>query len=245
MKIRILTALRIPFVFVYLFCLLPEVADAQSKQEKVAIQTSKLNVEGWAVHVDKTLLSGPHEALGKKSIQMLANHLQRVKILIPKVPLKKLQQVEFRLDRSNPRIRTACYHPSERWLVENGHPRSLAKKIHLPQANVLLSKDQMLKHPAFVLHELAHAYHDQFLSFRNQEIRDAYQAAKRSGKYEAVMAHTGQTVRHYGLNNAKEYFAEATEAYFYRNDFYPFLRAELKEFDPQMEAILKRVWDDE
>ena len=35
-------------------------------------------------------------------------------------------------------------------------------------------------------------------------------------------------VEHYAATNHKEYFAEATEAYFYKNDFYPFVRGELK-----------------
>ncbi len=49
-------------------------------------------------------------------------------------------------------------------------------------------------------------------------------------------------VKHYGLNNHKEYFAESTEAYFGVNDFYPFVRAELKEHDPKMFGVLEAVW---
>ncbi len=33
---------------------------------------------------------------------------------------------------------------------------------------------------------------------------------------------------HYGLTNAKEFFAEMTETYFGSNDFYPFVAGELK-----------------
>ena len=44
------------------------------------------------------------------------------------------------------------------------------------------------------------------------------------------------------MNNEKEYFAEATEAYFGRNDFQPFTRDELKEFDPEMFEMIRRVW---
>ena len=50
-------------------------------------------------------------------------------------------------------------------------------------------------------------------------------------------------MRHYALSNHKEYFAEGTEAYFYRNDFYPFVRAELKEHDPALHDLLKSIWD--
>ena len=59
---------------------------------------------------------------------------------------------------------------------------------------------------------------------------------------DKVLLYAGRYVRHYGMNNPKEYFAEATEAYFGVNDFYPFVRAELKEHDPKMFALLVDIW---
>jgi dipeptidyl-peptidase-4 len=56
------------------------------------------------------------------------------------------------------------------------------------------------------------------------------------------LLYTGKKVRHYALTDHKEYFAEGTEAYFYRNDFYPFVRAELKEHDPALHALLRAIW---
>ena len=44
------------------------------------------------------------------------------------------------------------------------------------------------------------------------------------------------------MTDQKEYFAECTEAFFGTNDHYPFVRAELKEHDPQMYAVVKEVW---
>jgi len=65
---------------------------------------------------------------------------------------------------------------------------------------------------------------DQILSFDHPEIIAAYERAKAVGNYESVLAHTGKKVKHYGLTDHKEYFAEGTEAFFYRNDLYPFVR---------------------
>lgn len=42
--------------------------------------------------------------------------------------------------------------------------------------------------------------------------------------------------------NEKEYFAELTEAYFGKNDFYPFTRAELKTHDPKGYRMIEAVW---
>ena len=137
------------------------------------------------------------------------------------------------------------YHPSRGWLERNGHDVRLAKKVHITRADQLLSREQMLKHPAVILHELAHGYHDQILGFEHPAVIDAFEAAKSAGTYEKVMLYTGQQVRHYGLSNHKEYFAEGTEAYFYRNDFFPFVRGELIEHDRKLYEVLKEVWLDD
>ena len=44
------------------------------------------------------------------------------------------------------------------------------------------------------------------------------------------------------MTNEKEYFAESTEAFFSRNDFYPFNRTELEQHDPAMARLLRRLW---
>jgi Mlc titration factor MtfA (ptsG expression regulator) len=40
----------------------------------------------------------------------------------------------------------------------------------------------------------------------------------------------------------QEYFAESTEAFFSRNDFFPFTRAELKQHDPAIFQLLEKIW---
>jgi dipeptidyl-peptidase-4 len=200
-------------------------------------------IEGWRVYVEPALIDGAYREEGTQALAMLANHLQRIKILVPAGPLAKLQQVEIWIERSHPTLKAKQYHPSRQWLVANGHDPRLTKKVHIPQARDLLSREQMLKHPAVILHELAHAYHEQVLGFDYAEIKVAYEKAKASGTYDSVLAHTGKKVKHYGLTTPQEYFAEGTEAYFYRNDFYPFVRAELKEHDPELDALLEKVWN--
>ena len=48
--------------------------------------------------------------------------------------------------------------------------------------------------------------------------------------------------RAYALTNPFEYFAEDTEAYFTRNDFFPYTREELRQHDPAMFELLTRLW---
>ncbi|MBV8880523.1 MAG: metallopeptidase, partial [Planctomycetaceae bacterium] len=69
-----------------------------------------------------------------------------------------------------------------------------------------------------------------------------YAAAVEGKKYDSVLHVSGSRKRHYALTNEKEYFAEATEAWLGTNDFYPFVRAELREVDPAVCAVLREVW---
>jgi hypothetical protein len=199
-------------------------------------------IEGWTIHIDPQLLAGEHSKEGARALKMLASHLQRIAILLPEDRLAEIQKVEIWIEHRHPELGPMQYHPDRGWLVSHGHDPRLTKKVHITRAAALLSRQQIIKHPAVVLHELAHGYHDQHLGFDEPRILKAYKQAMEAGNYEKVLLYTGKKVRHYGATNHKEYFAEATEAYFYRNDFYPFVRAELKEHDPGMHDLLVEIW---
>lgn len=237
-------------LFVCLVCACLSVMNAGAQQDEpadtddgVRFDPVEMNIEGWTVHVEPALLDGEHKEEGELALKMLANHLQRISILIPTSALEKLKTIEIWVEHEHPELAAMQYHPSRRWLESNGHDPRLTRKVHITRARQLFSREQMLKHPAVILHELAHGYHDQILSFDNEEIIEVFDAAKESGTYERVLLYTGRVVKHYGLTNHKEYFAEGTEAFFYRNDFFPFVRAELVKHDPKLHDILKKVWE--
>jgi hypothetical protein len=221
----------------------PKVAVKKVAVKKVGwIEPVEKKIEGWTVHVDPQLLSGEHKEEGRKAMKMLRNHLQRIAILVPKKPLAELRKVEIWLEHSHPELSAMQYHPGEKWLTDRGYDPRLTKKVHITHAAGLFSREQLLKHPAVILHELAHAYHDQYLGFDDPGILKAYEKAMADGTYEKVLLYNGQMVRHYAATNHKEYFSEATEAYFYRNDFYPFVQAELRKHDALGFAEIKRAW---
>ena len=90
--------------------------------------------------------------------------------------------------------------------------------------------------PWMTLHELSHGYHHQFLKggFHNPEVKKAFDHATKTRRYESVLRANGKKEKAYAATNPMEYFAEASEAYFGTNDFYPFDRAELERHDPEM-----------
>ncbi len=93
-----------------------------------------------------------------------------------------------------------------------------------------------------LLHELAHAYHDQVIGKRNKRVAAALDRARSSGAYDRVLRWSGETASHYALSNTDEYFAETTEALFGVNDFFPFIRPELLQVDPEGAALVAELW---
>jgi hypothetical protein len=222
-------------------------ADSKGPRKAEGARTSRFDpvvrkIEGWTVHVDPKMTQGEHRDEGARALSMLANHLERIALLIPEDRLRKMQELEIWIEHHHPKLGSMQYHPNVGWLKSRGYDPRLAKKVHIPRAKSLLSRHQLIKHPAVILHELAHAYHDQHLGFDDPRMIKAYKKAKEAGIYEKVLLYDGRRVRHYALSDHKEYFAEGTEAYFYRNDFYPFVRAELKEHDPALHDLLVEVW---
>lgn len=202
------------------------------------------DIEGWTVDIDPKLLEGEHAEEGAEALKMLANHLQRIAVLMPEDNLAKVRKLGIWIEHDHPflNVEPGPYHPGAGWLTARGHDPRLAKKVHVTRAASLLERHHMIKHPMVILHELAHAYHDQVLGFDEPRIKAAYEKAMKEGLYDEVLLYTGKKVRAYAATNPMEYFAEGTEAYFYRNDFYPFVRAELKEHDPVLHDLLVEIW---
>ena len=141
----------------------------------------------------------------------------------------------------------AEYHPDAGWLREHGRDVRMAKGVEFTNIRIFPAETDRM--PNFALHELAHAYQDGVLpgDFDNAESKSAYERAKASHAYDQVERRFGNgrpntRERHYGMTNPMEYFAESTEAFFSRNDYYPFNHAELKKHDPEMERLLARLW---
>ena len=200
-------------------------------------------IEGWTVRVDDRLLTGTDVELGKKAIRFLENKLSDIKVVVPRDKVKKLQTVPIVLDLSHGKLGPMQYHPSAGWLKANGYSTDLAKCVHLPRAADLVTKRNVREQPWVILHELAHAYHDQVLGFDEPRIREAFEAYKQSGRGDKTLLHNGSRVKHYALSDHKEFFAEMTETYFGVNDFFPFNRAELKEAEPAILEMMANVWE--
>lgn len=194
-------------------------------------------IEGWKVRVNLKLLE--QENLCKETLAELQNQLHQITKKIPRDTLVKLKKITIWTELNGPVI-GMCYHPSADWLKEHGFNPEKACGVELGNARNFVAWSQ--HQPCMVLHELAHAYHHQVLGYDHPRIKAAYKHAVESKIYENVLYYDGTHVKHYALTNDQEYFAESSEAFWGTNDYYPFVRAELKEHDQVMYQLLCEIW---
>jgi hypothetical protein len=206
------------------------------------VSRAERQIEGWTVLVDDRLIAPENEALGKRALQILTSELSDIRTVVASNRLRKLQDVKIVLDLTHGALRPAQYHPSAEWLESHGYARTLAKCVHIPNTADFASARHHHDQPWDVLHELAHAYHDQVLGFENPEIRRAWERYRDSGHGDSVLHIVGRREKHYALTDHKEFFSEMSEAYFGRNDFFPFNYGELAEAEPEISAMLRRIW---
>ena len=213
----------------------------RTEPAKPTSRTSR-QIEGWTVRVDDRLLQSPNEALGQRALKMLESKLTDITYVMPPEPLAKLRTVTIVLDLSHGKLGTMQYHPGADWLRENGYATNLVKCVHIPEAADLPTPRNILEQPWVILHELAHAYHDQVLGFEDPRVLKVFEAYKKSGHGDAALLYDGTRVRHYGLTDQKEFFAEMTESYFGGDDFFPFNRAELITAEPEIYELMRAIW---
>jgi hypothetical protein len=225
----------------FLACVLPGsgAADTAEGRETRA-------VAGWTVRVSRGLLATNRPAT-THALELLTAQLEEIVRVAPKAALMELQKVPLWISPEYPGTPPrAEYHPNAGWLREHGRDPAMAKGIEF--TNVRIFEAETRRMPNFALHELAHAYHDLVLGFDEPRLKAAYAKAKASGKYDQVERRDAQgrvkKDRAYAMTDAKEYFAETSEAFFSTNDFFPFIRAELASHDPEMFRLLQDLWGD-
>jgi hypothetical protein len=182
--------------------------------------------------------------LADRALQLLAHQLYEISRKVPAAALTKLRSIPIWVEEKEPHHPCMTYHPDVGWLRDHAMNPDKARCVEIANARNFLK--WTLEQPWMVLHELSHGYHHQFLAggHENAEVMVLYQKAIQTKRYQSVLRGNGRRERAYAATDAMEYFAEASEAFFGTNDFYPFVRAELREFDPEMFDLLTQAWGD-
>ncbi|KPK46475.1 MAG: hypothetical protein AMK72_09835 [Planctomycetes bacterium SM23_25] len=190
-------------------------------------------IEGWKVYVHNGLLGkGEHAEVGTQALKKLQIDLAAVKTLVPDRPLEELLKVPIWLEvdtTNGPHGRTPVfhYHPGADWLKKmDFHP---AKHQCVEFSRAAAYANRAHREVGVVFHELAHAYHDRVLGFDDPEVLAAYNRA---------VAGTAYPPRDWARSNKTEFFCAVTQRYFGHQEE----RDQLKERDPQVVELLKRIW---
>lgn len=99
-----------------------------------------------------------------------------------------------------------------------------------------------------ILHEMAHALHDQFIKdgWSNSNINTAYTVSKATKDYEDNQVlypwWSNQLRDHYGMTNAREYFATMTETFFLWYKVYPHNVRDLYSHDDSAYYTIYNFW---
>lgn len=209
----------------------------------------ELKLAGFTVLVHPTCYEQPNET-AKKALDLLKLKLEEVNRLVPKKQLAALHKVRLWIEWDN-RTKampngTACYHPGVGWLKDNGYNPDKVKGVEIPMKDDLHRDFLFRDQPMVILHELAHAYHDQVLGYDDADVKAAFQQAKERKLYAALeKVYCGKyekAQKGYAISNDNEYFAELSEAYFGVNDFFPFTWQDLERHDPEGWKLMVKVW---
>jgi hypothetical protein len=210
----------------------------------------KITVHGWTVYIEERIAN--ETALKKKIHGELKTGIENFLDKIPREAVDYLRRIPIWVSnepgyplRKNERG-VIPFHRNKKWLREHGLNPHMVPGVHVINPEAALFEHRILEWgPMTLLHELAHAYHNVKLKLDNKVIRKAYAGAMARGLYLRVPDRKDKSkrVRAYAATNQEEYFAELTEAFFGRNDWFPHNREELKKYDPRGYQMIETLWD--
>ena len=200
----------------------------------------KQTLQGFQLFIHPEALK--HEMRLAEALKLLGEKLSALQKLLPKDRFDRLCKVPFWIEWQVRPQGAAEVHISAGWLKDHGYNPDKLNGVEINNINNFIlwtTRDQ----PMMVLHELAHAYHHRYLGARHAGIDAAYRQAKERHLYDEVAyVHGGKKQKAYAMTNPDEYFAELTEAYWGKNDFFPFTRDELKQHDPIGYKLMETIW---
>lgn len=204
---------------------------------------------GWTVYFEKSLTDD--EKLVADLMAELDKSFAHIRKVIPAGPLEFLKTIPVWVSNEpNYPLRKGengviPFHRNKGWLRGRGMNPHMVPGVHVINPGAVLYEHKVFEWgPMTILHELSHGYHNFHLKLRHPAVRKAYQNAIEKGLYLKVPDRKDpeKMVKAYAATNHEEYFAEATEAYFGQNDWFPHNRKELEEYDPVGYRMIEEVW---
>lgn len=201
-------------------------------------------IEGFTLLISKQVLDADVSGYERKPLDVLELELKAVsRMMTPKalgVLRKLLIWVEWdeRMAPDNGRDGTvvAVYYGGHQLsLIRRGMHPLKSKSVTILSMKALAAEHQPKtdSERCVLLHEIAHAVHDNLLGWENPAVKAAYRQAMERKFYDKAQ---------YVSTNEAEFFAELTCAYFDQLEYHPRTREHLKKLDPASFKMLDAVW---
>ncbi|MEM8736463.1 MAG: hypothetical protein AAGG44_19695, partial [Planctomycetota bacterium] len=139
----------------------------------------------WPIRVSRFLLREKPKEI-ETTLDLLRLQIDQIYTVVPPDAIARLGKVTIWLSPPYDGFRpTGEYHPGKGWLERNGRSPKLHQCIEF--TNTALFAKEVRRMPSLLLHEFAHAYHDQVLGYDNADVAAAYESARAAGLYESVL----------------------------------------------------------
>jgi hypothetical protein len=202
-------------------------------------------VEGFTVVLsDETMKHLDEPKFKKKPLEVLEQEFKAITAAMPAKNVKILQRLLFfvewderkRLSNGVPGGAVAVYYGGHQLnMLAKGMPPLKAKNITVLSMRSLTAEHQpeVESGRCVLLHEIAHAVHDQLIGFENPTVFAAYRQARERKLVDPEA---------YAATNEAEFFAEMSCAYYDQLDYHPKTREALKKLDPVTYKIMEEAW---
>ncbi|MCE9562714.1 MAG: hypothetical protein K8U57_11765 [Planctomycetes bacterium] len=214
------------------------------KEKELAPGYKTHKIEGFTFLISEEALAQDVSGYEKKPLEALQMECAAlVKVLTPKtvelmrgmvIWVEWDEQVKLGNGRQGNSLAVYMGGDAAQMVREGKHPLR-AKTITIHSLKLLTQGRQPKadRGDCVLLHEFAHAVHDQLIGNNNLAIKNAYQQAMERKLYDKDQ---------YVATNDHEFFAELSCAYLDKLRYFPYNRADLKKHDPASFKVIEAAW---
>ena len=201
-------------------------------------------VQGFTVLVERAVFDVPADKYAKKPLDVLDGELATICAVMKPDAVKTLRKLVLwaewntlvGTENGRAGVAVAVYRGGDAGLMARSglHPLK-ARTVTVLNLKALTEEHQPGKDSGrcVLLHEFAHAVHDQILGMDNPAVAAGFAQAMERKLYDK-----GQ----YASTSRAEYFAELSCCYLDKLHYFPTTRAELKTHDPATFKLMETVW---
>lgn len=240
--------------------IVPRIASAQSPTRQDPMPTyTHVIVNGFSVMIDDDSFRNCNQADITLFLRNLRKQLEKAVDALPSDRLSCLMKVKIWLTWDNSQLRPVTnnelpglifYVPSNKQYP--GIPNWKSTGIEISTKYYLLEPWASYRNyfnPYWLLHELIHAYQDNYVGWDDKRVLDTYRTAMDQGLYQMGRVTYADGSFDVGMRptharrDQNEFFAELSVAYLAVNWISPRTRQALEKYDSRGYELMKDVWE--